>query len=141
MRVESAIAALPGRSDSGEPLSCAESARIALLALRAQLLSQLAVVDALLDSKEVAISEAKRAVELLPISKDALFGSYMEMNLAVAYAWSNELDLAFEKLTSLTEATNIQGIFYGQLKGDPYWEPLRKDPRYEKLLAELAPRD
>jgi hypothetical protein len=107
----------------------------------AQLLSQLAVVDALLDSKEVAISEAKRAVELLPISKDALFGSYMEMNLAVAYAWSNELDLAFEKLTSLTEATNIQGIFYGQLKGDPYWEPLRKDPRYEKLLAELAPRD
>jgi hypothetical protein len=33
------------------------------------------------------------------------------------------------------------GIFYGQLKREPYWEPLRQDSRYEKLLAELAPKD
>jgi hypothetical protein len=33
------------------------------------------------------------------------------------------------------------GIYYGQLKRDPYWEPLRKDPRYEKLLAQLAATD
>jgi hypothetical protein len=33
------------------------------------------------------------------------------------------------------------GIYYGQLKLDPYWEPLRKDSRYEKLLAELGPQD
>ena len=33
------------------------------------------------------------------------------------------------------------GIFYGQLKRDTYWEPLRQDPRYDKLLAELARRD
>jgi hypothetical protein len=57
----------------------------------------------------------------------------MEMNLAVVYAWTNDLDLAFEKLSSLTKVPG--GIFYGQLKRDPYWEPLRKDPRYEKLLA------
>ena len=50
----------------------------------AQLLSQLAVVDALLNNKEVAISEAKRAIELLPISKDALDGPSIEINLAVA---------------------------------------------------------
>jgi tetratricopeptide (TPR) repeat protein len=105
----------------------------------AKLLSQLAVVDALLNNREVAISEAKRAVELLPISKDALAGPCLELNLAVVYAWANELDLAFEKLSSLTKVPN--GVFYGQLKCDPYWEPLRKDPRYEKLLAELAPKD
>jgi len=61
----------------------------------AQLLSQLAVVDALLNNKEAAVAEAKRAVELLPISKDALVGPSMEMNLAVVYAWTHELDLAF----------------------------------------------
>jgi serine/threonine protein kinase len=105
----------------------------------AYLLSQLAVVDALLNNKEVAISEARRAVELPAIYKDAMDSPAMEMNLAVVYAWTNDLDLAFEKLSSLTKVPG--GIFYGQLKRDPYWEPLRKDPRYEKLLAELAPRD
>jgi hypothetical protein len=105
----------------------------------ALLLSQLAVVDALLNNKEVAIPEAKRAIELLPISKDAVDGPSIEINLAVVYAWTNELGVAFEKLSSLTKVTN--GIFYGQLKRDPYWEPLRQDPRYEKVLSELAPRD
>ena len=105
----------------------------------ARLLSQLAVIDALLNNKDAAISEAKRAVEILPISKDAVFGPDMVMNLAVVYAWTDEFDLAFETLSRLTKMPC--GIFYGLLKRDPYWEPLRKDPRYEKLLAELAPRD
>jgi len=30
---------------------------------------------------------------------------------------------------------------YGELKTDPTWDPLRKDPRFDKLLAELAPKD
>jgi hypothetical protein len=97
------------------------------------------VVDALLNHKETAIAEAKRAVELLPISKDALGGPQIQLNLAVVYAWTNELDLAFETLSPLTKIPN--GIYYGQLKRDPYWEPLRQDPRFDKLLAELAPRD
>jgi len=104
----------------------------------ALLLSQLAVVDALLDHKEAAISEAKRAVDLLPVSKDVLDGPGIAMNLAVVYAWTNEVDLAFEELSTLTETF---GVFYGQLKRDPYWDPLRKDPRFDKLLAQLAPRD
>jgi tetratricopeptide (TPR) repeat protein len=63
----------------------------------AYLLSQLAAVDALLNNKEAAVSEARRAVELLPIYKDAVDGPAMEMNLAVVYAWTNDLDLAFEE--------------------------------------------
>jgi TolB-like protein/Flp pilus assembly protein TadD len=105
----------------------------------AQLLSQLAVLDALLNNKEQAISEANHAIELLPISKDALNGPGMEINLALVYAWTNELDLAFEKLSSLAKLRD--GFFYGELKRDPEWEPLRQDPRYEKLLAEFAPKE
>jgi len=105
----------------------------------APLLSQLAVVDALLDNKEAAVSAAKRAVELSPISKDALRGPRILINLAVVYAWTNELEAAFATLDSLTKTPF--GIYYGQLKLDPTWDPLRKDPRFEKLLAELAPKD
>jgi serine/threonine protein kinase len=103
------------------------------------LLSQLAVVDALLNKKEAAVSEAKHAVELFPISKDALRGPCNLVNLAVVYAWTNELDLAFATLGSVTKTPF--GIYYGDLKLNPIWDPLRKDPRFDKLLAELAPKD
>ena len=101
-------------------------------------LSQLGVVDALLNNKAAAIAAAKRAVEMSPISKDAVAGTLIELNLAVVYTWTNELDLAFETLNSLAKIP--AGLYYGELKRDPYWEPLRQDPRYEKLLAELAPK-
>ena len=65
--------------------------------------------------------------------------SQAALNLAVVYAWTDEFDLAFETLVSLTKTPG--DIFYGQLKLDPYWDPLRKDPRFEKLMAELAPKD
>jgi hypothetical protein len=55
------------------------------------------------------------------------------------YAWTNELDLAFETLAPLIKTPF--GGNYGDLKLSPYWDPLRKDPRFDKLLAELAPRD
>jgi tetratricopeptide (TPR) repeat protein len=105
----------------------------------ASLFSNLAVLDGLLNRKEAAISEAKRAANLLPISKDAVDGPSILKNLAVVYAWTGDLDLAFETLGSLTKIP--YGIFYGDLKRDPRWEPLRQDPRYNKLLAELAPKD
>ena len=105
----------------------------------AQLLSQLAVVDALLSNKTPAIKEAKRAIEMLPISKDAVDAPGLMINLAVVYTWLNELDLAFETLAPLTKTPN--GIYYGLLKRERYWIPLRNDPRFDKLLAELAPRE
>ena len=95
-------------------------------------------MDSFLSNKELAGCEAKRAVEMLPISKDALDGARILMNLAVVYAWTAQPDLAFEALASLVKMPG--GIYYGQLKREPYWEPLRKDPRFENLLAESAPR-
>jgi tetratricopeptide (TPR) repeat protein len=105
----------------------------------AELHSDLAVLDALLNKKEIAISEAKRAVEMLPVSKDDLVGSVILINLAIVYAWTNELDLAFNTLEPLIER-QYGNPYYGELKRDPWWEPLRQDPRYNKLLAELAPK-
>ena len=105
----------------------------------AWLLSGLAILDALLNNKETAISEAKRAVDLQPISKDAREGPIIQAPLAMVYAWTGELDLAFNTLEPLTRIPF--GVFYGGLKRDPDWDPLRKDPRFDKLLAELAPKD
>jgi hypothetical protein len=108
-------------------------------ARNATLLSQLAVVDALLSNKEVAISEAKHAAEMWPVKRDAIDGPGIQMNLAVVYGWTGDLDSAFATLSPLTKTPG--GLYYGYLKHDPYWDPLRKDPRFDKLLAELAPRD
>jgi hypothetical protein len=105
----------------------------------AKLLSNLAVIDALLALKEDAIAEAQRAVEMLPISRDVMDGPGILMNLAVVYAWTDEPDLAFEKLGLLTRTPH--GVYYGQLKLERLWDPLRKDARFDKLLAELAPKD
>jgi hypothetical protein len=58
-------------------------------------------------------------------------------NLAVVYAWTGEADSAFNQLAIL--AKTPLGVYYGQLKKDPLWDPIRKDPRFDKLLAQLAP--
>src|SRR5260370_35932780 len=97
------------------------------------------LVEALLKNKEAAMSEGRRGVEMLPISKGGVDGPGIAVNLAVVYAWTNEPDLAFEMLWCLTTTPN--GIYYGDLKLSAYLDPLRKDPRFEKLLAELAPKD
>jgi hypothetical protein len=100
-----------------------------------QLLSTVAIVDALLGKKQDAIAEAEQASSMVPISRKAWSGIRIAMNVAVVYAWTGELDHSFEILKKLP-----YGIHYGELKS-PFWDPLRKDPRFDKLLAELAPRD
>jgi tetratricopeptide (TPR) repeat protein len=137
------LARLQGEQPSASPSFAETREQLSQKVLKspgnAQLLSQLAVVDALLSNKEAAIAEAKRAIEMLPISSDAVDGPCLVINLAVVYAWTNEINLAFETLGPLTKTPS--GIFYGQLKREAYWQPLRKDPRFDKLLAELAPND
>ena len=101
------------------------------------LLSALGLVDASLGRAQEAIDEAQRAEEMLPISKDAWDGPNLAYNLAAVYALTNKTDLAFGQLANLTHTQG--GILYGQLKLDPAWDPLRNDPRFDNLLAELAP--
>ena len=101
-------------------------------------LCALGVIDAALGNKEDAISEGRRAVELMPVSKSAIEGSLLIKYLALIYAWTGEKDRAFERLD---EAAKLPGFLsYGQLRLHPYWDPLRGDPRFEKIVASLAPR-
>jgi len=79
----------------------------------ARVLSNLAVLDALLERKQDAIAEGRRATQMLPVSGDPVLGPGIALNLAVVYAWTNELDLAFETLGPLTKTPG--GIYYGSL--------------------------
>jgi TolB-like protein/Flp pilus assembly protein TadD len=98
----------------------------------------LGMADAALGQKEDAIREGHRAVELLPVTKDAIIGAQLVQNLALIYAWTGEKDLAFEQLAI---ATGIPGyLSYGQLRLHPRWDPLRGDPRFDKIAASLAPK-
>jgi TolB-like protein/Flp pilus assembly protein TadD len=104
----------------------------------AELLSVLGLTDAFLGRKEEAIREATRAVGIRPISQDALEGAWILENLAKVYAWTNEADLAFRELASFF-ATGSVLICPEITKADPIWDPIRKDPRFEKLFMKLSP--
>jgi len=98
----------------------------------------LGIADAALGNKEDAIREGRRAVELLPVSKDAIRGPLLIQYLALIYAWSGEKDLALEQLR--VAARLPSQMSYGYLRLHPYWDPLRDDPRFEKIVASLAPK-
>jgi hypothetical protein len=99
----------------------------------------LGVIDAALGRKEEALREGRRAVELLPVEKDSVNGAHMIHNLAMIAAWVGEKDLAFEQLALSARTPN--GATYGELKLDPFWDPLRGDPRFEKIVASLGPKE
>jgi tetratricopeptide (TPR) repeat protein len=98
----------------------------------------LGLIDAGLGRKEEALREGGRAVELCPIEKDAVLGIAMVKYLAMIAAWVGEKDLACEQLAI---AIGRPGdLSYGQLKLMPFWDRLRGDPRFAKIVASLAPK-
>ena len=101
-------------------------------------LSLLGMIDAGLERKEQAIQEGRRACELLPVSKDAIDGAALAINLAQIYAWTGEKDRAIEQIAAVERVPNT--LSYGVLKLHPYWDPLRGDPSFEKIVASLAPK-
>ena len=103
------------------------------------LMELLAYADASLGRKAEAIEEGRRAMEIKPISEDAEFGPGIAADVAMMFAMVNESESAFELLTILVKMP--AALTYGDLKTDPGWDSLRKDPRFDKLLTELAPRD
>jgi tetratricopeptide (TPR) repeat protein len=102
-------------------------------------LCALGVVDAVLGNKADAIREGERAVELTPVSKNAIEGATLVRYLAVIYAWTGEKDRAIQRLA---ETTYLPGshISYGYLQLHPLWDPLRSDPRFQAIVNSLAPK-
>jgi tetratricopeptide (TPR) repeat protein len=101
-------------------------------------LCALGVVDAALGNKEDAIHEGEHAIKLLPVSKNAAGGALLMKNLAVIYAWTGEKDRAIEQLAETAKLFN--DLSYGHLRLNPLWDPLRGDPRFEAIVASLAPK-
>jgi serine/threonine protein kinase len=100
--------------------------------------SLLGMIDAGLERKQDALSEGQRACELLPVSKDAIDGVALAINLAQIYVWTGEKDRAIEQIAAVERVPNA--LSYGVLKLHPYWDSLRGDPRFEKIVASLAPK-
>ncbi|HXM74651.1 MAG TPA: hypothetical protein VN904_05200, partial [Chthoniobacterales bacterium] len=92
----------------------------------------LGLIDAMLGRKEEALREGRRAMELLPIGKDAYDGPIIAINLAVIYAQVGEPDLAIEQLAPLMEIPN--GPTRALLRLEPEWDALRNDARFNKLV-------
>src|SRR5437667_12364779 len=98
----------------------------------------LGMIDAGLGRKEEALREGRRALELLPVEKDALVGQYLVRYFAVIAAWVGEEDLACEQLAiAVRPPSNVR---YGELKLMPWWDPIRGDPCFEKIVDSLAPK-
>ncbi|MEP6586432.1 MAG: protein kinase [Candidatus Udaeobacter sp.] len=107
------------------------------------LLSDLGLIDAALGRKQEALNEARRAMELVPAAQEAMRGpsnneGSTRTRFAMICAWTGEHDLALEQLEMLAGVPT--GPSYGDLRLDPMWDPLRGDPRFEKIVASLAPK-
>ena len=98
----------------------------------------LGLIDAALGRKEDALREGRRAVELLPVEKDAINGARMISYLAMIAAWVGDKDLACEQLAIAIHPPST--VTYGQLKLLSFWDPLRGDPRFEKIVVSIAPK-
>jgi len=98
--------------------------------------AQHGLILAALGRKQEAITQGKRAVELLPESQDAMDGPKITASLAEIYALTGETDEALRLIDHLLNVPN--GLTVPALKLDPAWDPLRKDPRYQALIDKYA---
>jgi len=101
-------------------------------------LSAIARIDAALGRKEDAIREAKEALALRPLARDAMDGPMLATNLALVYAWTGERDLALEQLAAVAKIP--AGPSYGDLALNPKWDSLRDDPRFNQIVESLRPK-
>ncbi|HEY6155402.1 MAG TPA: FlgO family outer membrane protein [Candidatus Udaeobacter sp.] len=98
----------------------------------------LGMIDAALGRREDAIREGRRAAEVLPVAKDSLAGATIMEYLGIIYAWTGEKNLAIDEVAATLQIPS--DLNYGKLRLHPLWDPLRGDPRFEKLVASLAPK-
>jgi serine/threonine-protein kinase len=104
-------------------------------------LCELGLIDAALGRREEALREGRRAIELLPVEEDSLAGSHMLVYFAMIAAWAGEKDTALHFLAVNGQSPGGYTVAtYGALKLLPFWDPLRADPRFERIVASHAPR-
>jgi TolB-like protein/Tfp pilus assembly protein PilF len=99
------------------------------------------LIDAGLGRKEEALQEGRRATELVPAGKDSFLGNSILEYFAIIAAWAGEKELALEQLEKAARRPSFGPTTYGQLKLHPFWDPLRGDPRFEKIVNSLAPKN
>jgi tetratricopeptide (TPR) repeat protein len=101
----------------------------------------LGLIDAALGNKAAALQEGRRAIELLPVEKDYATGPVLVHFFAITAAWTGEKELALHQLElGVRVPVSTIVITYGGLKLLPFWDPLRGDPRFEKIVQSLAPK-
>jgi TolB-like protein/tetratricopeptide (TPR) repeat protein len=92
-----------------------------------------------LGRRSEAVREGRRAVELLPLSKDAYDGAFRMSDLAVIYALNGQRDRAIEELLAVLALPSP--ISPGLLRVDPTWALLRGDPRFQQLANQPLPAE
>jgi TolB-like protein/Tfp pilus assembly protein PilF len=101
----------------------------------------LGLIDAALGRKDLALDEGRRAIALTPVEKDVTNGSRVLQYFAITAAWAGDKDLALQQLEAGLRAPAASSMLsYGVLKLFPVWDPLRGEPRFEKIVASLAPK-
>jgi TolB-like protein/tetratricopeptide (TPR) repeat protein len=88
---------------------------------------------AYLGKKAEAIREGERAVTLTPLKKDGFHGQYFQHQLVRIYMLVGEPEKALDRLEPLLKVP--YWLSPGWLKIDPNFDPLRKNPRFQKLVA------
>jgi TolB-like protein/Tfp pilus assembly protein PilF len=102
----------------------------------------LAMIDAALQRKELALEEGRRAIALTPMEKDVYTGSCVLQYFAITAAWAGDKKLALQQLeTGLRAPVASIALSYGALKLFPFWDTLRGDPRFEKIVQSQAPKE
>jgi TolB-like protein/Tfp pilus assembly protein PilF len=100
----------------------------------------LGLIDAALGRKDLALDEGRRAIALTPLEKGVISGSLVLQYFAITAAWAGDKELAVQQLEAgLHAPAAALMLSYGGLKLHPLWDPLRGDPRFEKIVASLAP--
>jgi predicted Zn-dependent protease len=108
------------------------------------LAGQLSLGYAALGEKDSAVTEIQRAITLLPSAKDAVDGPTREEGVALIQMTFGENRRAISTLTQLLQ-TPYSSWIYGTsvtpalLRLDPFWDPLRADPAFQKLCEEKQP--
>ena len=78
----------------------------------------------------------------MPPEKDVYNGNCVLQYFAITAAWAGDKELALQQPEAgLRAPVAAVMLSYGALKLHPLWDPLRGDPRFEKIVASLAPKE